>query len=313
MSTYYPAAYNKNLKWETTTTWNVGLDMGWWNNRLTVALDWYLRESKDLLAQVTFPPGAMTTNSVIQNIGALRNIGVEATIGARIIDNEDFTWNTGFNVAWNQNKITKLVQGELVQLGGIGSTGLQGHPARSFWLLEQIYDQNGKPIEGAYVDQNGDGVINDDDRVIKHSPDPKVTMSWNNTFSFKGWDVSFALRANIGNYVYNNVMAKRTFFDNVAVNGRLMNMVENDVYFNSQQYRSDYYLRNAGFVRCDNITVGYTWPNLFNALRLRLYGAVQNPFVITKYKGIDPEINDGIDNSTYPRPVSYTVGLIATF
>ena len=319
MSTYYPAAYNKNLKWETTTTWNVGLDMGWWNNRLTVALDWYLRESKDLLAQVTFPPGAMTTNSVIQNIGALRNIGVEATIGARIIDNEDFTWNTGFNVAWNQNKITKLVQGELVQLGSIGSTGLQGqvhavgHPARSFWLLEQIYDQNGKPIEGAYVDQNGDGVINDDDRVIKHSPDPKVTMSWNNTFSFKGWDVSFALRANIGNYVYNNVMAKRTFFDNVSSNGRLMNLVENDVYFNSQQYRSDYYLRNAGFVRCDNITVGYTWPNLFNALRLRLYGAVQNPFVITKYKGIDPEINDGIDNSTYPRPVSYTVGLIATF
>ncbi len=319
MTTYYPAAYNENLKWETTTTWNIGLDMAWWNNRLTVALDWYLRESKDLLAAVTYPPGAMTTNSVIQNIGALRNVGVEATIGARVIDTENFTWNTSYNIAWNKNKITKLVQGELVQLGSIGSTGLQGqvhavgYPASSFWLLEQIYDQDGKPIEGAYVDQNGDGVINDDDRIIKHSPDPKVTMAWNNTFSFKGWDVSFALRANIGNYVYNNVLAKRTFFNNVSINSRLMNMIDNDVYFNAQQYTSDYYLRNAGFVRCDNITVGYTWPNLLKHLRLRLYGAVQNPFVITKYKGIDPEISGGIDNSTYPRPVSYTVGLIATF
>lgn len=320
MSTYYPAAYNKNLKWETTTTWNVGLDMAWWNNRLTVALDWYLRNSKDLLASVTFPPGAMTTNQVIQNIGSLRNIGIEATIGARVIDTQDFTWNTSYNVAWNKNKITKLVQGELVQLGGIGSTGLQGqvhavgYPASSFWLLEQIYDQNGNPIEGAYVDQNGDGVINDDDRVIKHSPDPKVTMTWNNSFSYKGFDLSFSLRANIGNYVYNNVLAKRTFFNNVAVNSRLMNMVDNPVYFNNEQYRSDYYLRNAGFVRCDNITLGYTWPNLLNNnLRLRLYGAVQNPFVISKYKGIDPEISGGIDNSTYPRPVSYTVGLIATF
>ena len=320
MSTYYPAAYNKNLKWETTTTWNVGLDMAWWNNRLTVALDWYLRNSKDLLASVTFPPGAMTTNQVIQNIGSLRNIGIEATIGARVIDTQDFTWNTSYNVAWNKNKITKLVQGELVQLGGIGSTGLQGqvhavgYPASSFWLLEQIYDQNGNPIEGAYVDQNGDGVINDDDRVIKHSPDPKVTMTWNNSFSYKGFDLSFSLRANIGNYVYNNVLAKRSFFNNVAVNSRLMNMVDNPVYFNNEQYRSDYYLRNAGFVRCDNITLGYTWPNLLNNnLRLRLYGAVQNPFVISKYKGIDPEISGGIDNSTYPRPVSYTVGLIATF
>lgn len=321
--TYYPNGYNPNLKWETTTTWNVGLDMGWWNNRLTVALDWYLRKSKDLLASVYVAPGSSTTNVLTKNIGELENMGLEATIGARVIETDDFTWNTSYNVAWNRNKITKLVSGQVMEVSdsGMGSTGMKcqvhtvGKPANSFYLWEQIYDQNGDPIEGAYVDQNGDGEINDADRVIKHSKDPKVTMSWNNSLSWKNWDFSISMRANIGNYVYNNVRAKRTFLSNTYGNSTLRNLVENDgIYFNNQQYLSDYYLENAGFVRCDNITLGYTFPNLIDGnLKLRLYGAVQNPFVITRYKGIDPEIFNGVDNSTYPRPVSYTIGLIATF
>ena len=320
--TYYPAGYNPDLKWETTTTWNVGLDMGWWNNRLTVALDWYLRDSKDLLAAVTVSPGAATTNVLTKNIGSLRNLGLEATIGARIIDLEDFTWTTSYNVAWNQNKITDLVNGQImeVQDSGMGSTGMKcqvntvGKPANSFYLYEQVYDLDGMPIEGCYVDQNGDGEINDADRVIKHSIDPKVTMSWSNNFSYKNWDLGFTLRASIGNYLYNNVRAKRTFLANTFTNSTLRNLVHNDIYFETSQYLSDYYLENAGYVRCDNITLGYTWPNLLgDKLRLRLYGAVQNPFVITKYKGIDPEVYSGVDNSTYPRPVSYTIGLIATF
>ena len=321
--TYYPNGYNPDLKWETTTTWNVGVDMGWWNNRLTVALDWYLRDSKDLLAAVTVAPGAATTNVLTKNIGKLRNLGLEATIGARIIDTQDFTWNTSYNVAWNQNKITDLVNGQIMEVGssGMGSTGMkcQVHtvdkPAYTFYLYEQVYDKDGLPIEGCYVDQNGDGEINNEDRVLKHSKDPKVTMSWSNTFSYKGFDLSFSLRANIGNYLYNNVRAKRTFLSNTWGNSTLRNLVENDgMYFNNQQYLSDYYLENAGFVRCDNITLGYTWNNLFNDnLRIRLYGAVQNPFVITKYKGIDPEVFSGVDNSTYPRPTSYSIGLIVTF
>jgi iron complex outermembrane receptor protein len=318
--TYYPAGYNPNLKWETTTTWNVGLDMGWWNNRLTVALDWYLRNSKDLLATVTMWPGAATTNEITQNVGSLRNLGLEATIGARIFDTEDFTWNTSYNVAWNKNEITKLNNGNAVTLGGMGATGNTcqvhkvGYPAYSFYLYEQVYDENGKPIEGAYVDQNGDGEINDADLVIKHSKDPKVTMSWSNNFTYKNWDFSFQLRANIGNYVYNNVRAGRTYLNGTYTNSTLRNLVTSDVYFEAQNFYSDYWLENAGFVRCDNITIGYTWPNLLgDKLRLRLYGAVQNPFVITKYKGIDPEVFDGIDSSVYPRPVSYTIGVIATF
>lgn len=322
--TYYPNGYNPNLKWETTTTWNVGLDMGWWNNRLTVALDWYLRNSKDLLATVTVSPGAATTNEMTQNVGSMRNIGLEATIGARIIETQDFTWNTSYNIAWNKNEITKLNNSDdpnyYVTLGGMGATGNTcqahkvGHPAYSFLLLEQVYDINGHPIEGAYVDQNGDGQINSSDYVLRHSKDPKVTMSWNNTLSYKNWDFGISLRASIGNYVYNNVRAKRTYKSNLYANSTLRNLVKSDDYFMTQQFYSDYYMENAGYVRCDNITLGYTWPNLLNdRLKLRLYGAVQNPFVITRYKGIDPEVFDGIDNSVYPRPVSYTLGIIATF
>jgi len=324
-NTYYPNGYNANLKWETTTTWNVGLDLGWHNNKYTLALDWYLRDSKDLLAFVTATPGAFTTNMLDQNIGSLRNIGVEATLGARVIDTDDLTWNTSLNVAWNKNKITKLNnEGTYVQVGGIaGGNGNTvqvhqvGYPAYSYLLYEQIYDQNGQPIEGAYVDQDGNGQIDSNDLVIKHSRDPKVTMSWNNSISYKNWDFSMQLRASIGNYVYNNALAGNTTLSETYRNG-LSNLLVADYYFQGGQttntYMSDYWLENAGFVRCDNITIGYTWPDLIdNNLRLRLYGAVQNPFVITKYRGLDPEVFSGIDNSVYPRPVSFTLGVIATF
>ncbi len=327
--TYYPTIYNQNLKWEETTTWNVGLDMGWWNNRFTVALDWYLRESKDLISYVTVAPGAATSNMMDQNIGTLRNVGLEATIGARIFDTEDFTWNTSLNVAWNKNEITKLNNTDdpnsYVTTGGIsGGTGNTvqahkvGYPAYTFLLYEQVYDPQGNPIEGCYVDQNGDGNIDDNDRVFKHSKDPKVTMAWNNTFSYKNWDFGFQLRASIGNYVYNDVLSTHSTLTSTFNNDALSNMIKTDYYFKGGQetntYLSDYWLKNAGFVRCDNITVGYTWPNLLdNNLRLRLFGAVQNPFVITKYKGLDPEVFGGIDNNVYPRPVTFTLGLVATF
>ena len=189
-----------------------------------------------------------------------------------------------------------------------------GYAAYTFRLYEQIYDQAGKPIEGAYVDQNGDGIINEKDLVMRHSPDPKVTMAWNNTFSYKNWDLSFSLRANIGNYIYNDVRANRTYMDGTWQNSSLRNVLKSDVYFNGQEPFSDFWLENASFVRCDNITLGYTWNNLLDEIQqLRIYGAVQNPFVITKYKGIDPEIYGGIDRSTYPRPITVSLGVIATF
>ena len=324
-NTYYPNGYNANLKWEETTTWNVGVDMGWWNNRLTVALDWYLRNTKDLLSFVTAAPGAFTTNMLDQNIGTLRNIGVEATIGARVIDTDAFTWQTTYNVAWNKNEITKLNnEGTYVQTGAIaGGNGntIQvhqvGYPAFSYLTYEQVYDKNGMPIEGCYVDQDGNGQIDSNDLIIKHSRDPKVTMSWNNTFSWKNWDLGFQLRASIGNYVYNNALAGNSTIGDTYRNG-LSNLLKTDFYFQGGEttntYLSDYWLENAGFVRCDNITLGYTWPGLLNdQLRLRVFGAVQNPFVITKYRGLDPEVFSGIDNNVYPHPVTFNLGVVATF
>lgn len=327
--TLYPGVYNPNLKWEETTTWNVGVDMGWWNNRLTVALDWYLRNSKDLLSFVTVAPGSATSNMMDQNIGTLRNIGLEATIAGKPVMTDDFTWTSSLNVAWNKNEITKLNNTDdpnsYISTGGIsGGTGNNvqahkvGYPAYTFNLYEQVYDEYGMPIEGCYVDQNGDGTIDDNDRVLKHSKDPKVTLSWNNTFSYKNWDLGFQLRASIGNYVYNNVASTHSTLSDTYNTSGVHNLIDTDYYFQGGQttntYLSDYWLSNAGFVRCDNITLGYTWANLLNdQLRLRLYGAVQNPFVISKYKGLDPEVFSGIDNNIYPRPVTFTLGVVATF
>ncbi len=321
----YPQAYDSTIKWEETTTWNVGLDFSFLNNAITVAADWYLRETKDLLA---FTPvaGFNTSNYMNRNIGSLRNTGFEFTATARPVSTREFTWTTGLNVAYNKNKITALTgDAETSQISardvpsGTGG-GLQyhlvGQPAFSYWVYEQVYDQLGNPLEGQYVDQNADGKIDDSDRIIFHSPEPKWTMSWNNNFNYKGWDLGFTLRANLGNYVYNNHKYERTRPVNNLYGYQLNNLLADEYLFATiaPDPLSSYYVENASFLRCDNITLGYTWSNLFNDnFRLRLYGAVQNPFVITKYKGLDPEVFDGIDNNCYPNPTTWTVGLVATF
>lgn len=317
----YARGYNPDLTWETTTSWNAGLDFGFFNNRITGSIEYYKRKTTDLLAYVAVPAGSSTTNMLNRNIGSLENYGVEFNIAAKPIVTNDFTWTLSYNVGWNHNEITELTTGAS-QLktggisGGIGNTvqiHAEGHPANSFYLFQQVYDESGAPLEGVYVDQNGDGQIDDSDKIINKSPDPKVTMTFGSQFRYKKWDLGFNIRASIGNYVYNNVLSTKAVYNDLFTYG-LNNVVENDYYFEQPRYMSDYYLRNASFVRCDNITLGYTWDNLLNdKLRLRLFGAVQNPFVITKYKGVDPEVFGGIDNSVYPRATTYSLGLVATF
>ena len=329
ISTLYPAGYDPNIKWEETTTWNAGFDFAFLNNRITASVDYYFRESKDLLSFVTVPVGSATTNMMNQNIGTLENQGVEFSITARPVVTKDFTWTLNYNVAYNKNKITKLNNdGSYVEVGGYSAgTGgtcqvhAVGYPAFSFFLFEQVYDENGNPKEGVYVDQNGDGVINDDDRRIRYSKDPKVTMTFGNTFNWKNWDFGFSLRANLGNYVYADAIAGNSNIDNCYKNDKVNNLIDaGGYYFTGTKnstigvQKSDYWVRNASFLRCDNITLGYTWPGLLgNQLRLRVYGAVQNPFVITKYKGLDPENYDGIDRDVYPRSITGTLGVVATF
>ncbi len=326
----FPNAYNTGIKWEETTTWNVGLDASWLNNRITASFDWYLRKTKDLLS-TTRVFGFNTSDIQTANIGNLENSGVEVNITAKPVVTRNFTWTTGFNYGYNKNKITALAEGrEMMETGTKPPTGvggsicyhIVGEPAYTFRVYEQVYDANGDPLPGQYVDQNGDGVIDaDNDRINFHSPEPVATFTWNNTFNWKNWDLGFVLRASLGNYVYNNPEMEYARLFNVSSyqNNNLLNGVYlwGDAANTEQLSYSSHFIQNASFIRCDNITLGYTFRDLCKErLTLRLFGAVQNPFVITKYRGLDPEVptgNHGIDNNVYPRPITCTFGIVATF
>lgn len=325
-NTLRPNGYDPNIKWEETTTWNIGLDFAFLDNRISGSFDYYYRETNDLISRIPVPAGSNLTNEIYTNIGSLRNEGIEFSISSKPIVTNKFIWDLGFNIAYNSNKITKLNKSNdtdyYIPVGGIsGGTGNTvqahkvGYPAFSYLLYEQVYDKDGNPIEGLYVDRNGDGVIDEADKRLYKSRDPKVVMSFTSRMEYKNFDFGFSLRANLGNYVYDNVQSNNSSYSAIYNSaGYLNNLISRGTKFQNPQYMSDYYLHNAGFLRCDNITLGYTWNELAqNKLKLRLYGAVQNPFVITKYKGLDPEVFSGIDNNVYPRPVTFLLGVIITY
>ena len=317
-----PGSYNAAIKWEETHTWNAGVDFGFLNNRISGSFDFYKRATKDLLTYANYPAGSNLTNKGNINIGDLENIGVEFNINTRPVVTENVTWTSALNVAWNKNKITRLAEGADTQTGSLGGQNgnIQkhevGHSAFSFYVYEQVYDRDGQPLENVFVDQNGDGQIDESDKILYHSRSPKVTLAWNNTVNYKNWDFGIVLRANLGNYIFNQNQMNNVF---TATNNALplSNLMADEYYFADRtipQMQSSYFVQNASFLRCDNITVGYTWPHLVDGhLRIRVYGAVQNPFVITKYKGLDPEVFSGIDNAVYPKPVTCTIGVVATF
>lgn len=320
---FYAQAYNSDIKWEETHTWNAGFDFGFLNNRILGSFDFYKRKTKDLLTYAPYPAGSNISNAGNMNLGDLENTGIEFSVTARPIVNKVFTWTSSFNVAWNKNKITRLAEGVTSSCGpSISTTGDKiqihqvGKPAYSFYVYEQVYDAAGNPMEGVFVDQNGDGQINENDKILYHSRDPKVTMNWNNTFNYKNWDFGISLRSNLGNWVYNYTQAGNSVKETNA-SLPLSNLMNNTFLFEktaTTTKMSSHFVQNASFVRCDNITVGYTWDNLLNdQLRLRLYGACQNPFVITKYKGLDPEIFSGVDNEVYPHPLTFSFGVVASF
>lgn len=316
-----PSSYNKELKWEETTTWNVGIDFGFLNNRINGSIDAYYRKTKDLLTYTTYAAGSNLGPDGPMNIGDLVNKGIEFNLITRPIVTKNFTWSSNINLAYNHNEITHLASGKDIPTGDIGnSVNIQlqreGCAANSFFVYEQVYGEDGNPIEGVFVDRNGDGQITEDDKYVFHSPEPKFTVNWQNTFNFKNWDFGISLRANFGNWVYNQTQQSNCF---ASVTGTppISNLLADTFIFenkNTQVMCSDYFVQNASFVRCDNITAGYTFENLLNnALRLRLFAAVQNPFVITKYKGLDPEVFSGRDSGVYPKPLTVTLGLVATF
>lgn len=324
VNTVWPGAYNAALKWETTHTYNAGIDFGLLNNRINGSLEFYVRKTSDLLIHANYPAGSNIGNVGWINLGDLKNTGIELNLNTKPVVTNDFTWSSNLNLAWNKNKITRLAEGADTMTGDV-SNGVKiqkhqvGLAAFTYYVLEQVYDADGNPIEGQYVDQNADGVINGDDYISYHHVHPDITVSWHNTFNYKNWDLGFVLRGNFGNWAYNKNQLDASYVSRTAT-APLSNLMSNTFLFEqartTEAMSSSYLVQNASFVRCDNITLGYTWNNLLRErLRLRLFAAVQNPFVITKYKGLDPELSafQGIDGSVYPRPVTYSLGLVATF
>jgi iron complex outermembrane receptor protein len=327
-----PEGYNPNLKWEQTATYNVGLDYGFFNNRITGSVDFYIKKTTDLLSIIDQPAGTNFTNKILANIGDMENRGVEFTINAQLVRNREVTWDFGFNFTYNKNEITKLTftndptfPGNLTGgiAGGVGSTvQIQsvGYPKNSFYVYQQIYDKSGKPIESLFEDRNRDGVINVDDLYRYKSPDPKAFLGAYSNVTWNKWTAGFSLRANIGNYMYNNRFSntgvQRNIIDPLGflANGS-RNLLETNFTGNGDQYLlSDYYVENASFLRMDYINVGYNAGSLVSKhTNLRIGANVQNVFTVTKYRGLDPEVPGGIDNNFYPRPRTYSLSLSLDF
>jgi TonB-linked SusC/RagA family outer membrane protein len=327
-SLYRPAGYNPNLKWEQTATYNIGLDYGFFNGRISGSVDFYVKKTTDLLSVIDQPAGTNFSNKILANIGDMENRGVEFTINTQLVRNKDVTWDLGFNVTYNKNKITKLTftndptfPGNLVGgiAGGVGSTAqIQsvGYPKNSFYVYQQVYDKSGKPIESLFEDRNRDGVINVNDLYRYKSPDPKAFLGAYSNVNWKKWSAGFSLRANIGNYMYNNRFSntgvQRNIIDPLGflANGS-RNLLETNFTGNGDQYLlSDYYVENASFLRMDYINVGYNAGSLLSShTNLRIGANVQNVFTVTKYKGLDPEVPGGIDNNFYPRPRTFSISL----
>jgi TonB-dependent starch-binding outer membrane protein SusC len=329
---YRPAGYNPNLKWEETETYNVGLDYGFLDNRISGTIDVYLKKTTDLLSIIDQSAGTNFSNKILANIGNMENRGVEFTINTQPVRNRELTWDLGLNVTYNENEITKLTfvndpnfPGNLVGgiAGGVGST-IQIHtvsyPKSSFYVYQQIYGKDGKPIENLFEDRNRDGLINVDDLYRYQSPDPDVFIGAYSNVSWKKWTAGFTLRASFGNYLYNNRFSntgvQRNIIDPLGylANGT-RNVLETDFTGNGDRYfLSDYYIENASFLRLDYFNIGYNAGDILRKnTNLRIGANVQNLFTITKYKGVDPEVFGGIDNNFYPRPRNFVLSLNLDF
>lgn len=328
-NTLRPEAYDELLRWETTTTYNIGLDYGFFNNRIKGAIDFYYRKTNDLINFISVPAGTNLANELFTNVGSLTNTGFEFSVIGRAISQKDLFWEIGLNVTYNKNEITKLLAVEDESYVGTPTGGISGgvgnniqihsvgYAANSFYVYEQVYDAEGNPIEGLYADRNGDGVITGDDRYQYKDPSADWYVGINSNLSYKNWDFSVAGRLSLGNYAYNNVNST-TGVTNQVYNsiGYLTNVTADALVtgFETPRYFSDYYVQNASFFRLDQVAIGYSFMDVFNKdINIRLSLTGQNLFVITNYEGLDPEIFGGIDNNIYPRPLTILMGIRVDF
>lgn len=319
-----PDGYDPNIKWEETTSLNFGIDFGFGGDKLSGSIDVYKKTTDDLLATIPIPAGTNFTNQILTNVGSMENTGIEITLSYIPINTKDMTLEVGVNGTANRNEITNLTKvpdpnspGILVGgiAGGIGNTiQIQsvGYAANTFYAYEQLYDENGNPIEGEYVDQNGDSTINADDLIWGENPTPDFYLGFNGAFRYKKWTAGMVIRGEFGKFMYNNINSTRGIYQNVPAGSYSQNLSTNylETGFQTYQLLSDYYIESANFIRMDNLSVSYDVGRVFNDNASLTVGAVvQNVFVITPYSGLDPEIAGGIDNSIYPRPRTYSLNL----
>lgn len=323
ITTYRPEAYVENLKWETTTSWNFGLDFGFLNGRIGGAIDFYTRKTKDLLASVPTAAGTNFSKTILTNVGNVDSKGIEVSLNATPIQTKDWEWNLSYNFTWQNMKVKNL---SLIKGGSQTNVKVgpsidayqfqvlsEGYEPYMFYVYHQLYDsKTGKPIEGAYADLNNDGEINDADLYRYHSPAPKYIMGLSTSLRYKQLTLGMSFRANIDNYVYNGMGMSTGAFETVSYNNSQLNNLNTSFLktgFKTRQYLSDYYVENASFLKLDNLSLSYNVGKINKWASLTVSAMVQNVFTITGYSGTDPEVPNGMDNSFYPRPRTYSLSL----
>ncbi len=329
VNTLRPKGVDPDIKWEETVSTNFGLDAGLFAGKVNLSLEYYIKNVNDLLFEVAVPAGSNLSDKVLTNIGQVENKGFEVTLNTVVYDRDNFDWDLAFNFATNKNVVKKIDNNTDPNFGGYDVTGIAGDVGQTIQVLkageeafafktyEQNYDANGNPVVGTklemYKDQNGDGQINELDLVVGKSPNPKLIMGLTSNMRFKSWDLSFTLRSNIGNYVYNNVSSSMGYFD--LLTDRVTNNIHISAYrtnFKTRQLHSDYYVENASFLKLDNITLGYNFSKVKFA-RIKAYITAQNVFTLSGYSGVEPEIFSGVDNNLYPRSTTVVLGVNANF
>lgn len=321
--TFRPEAYVSDLKWETTTSWNVGFDFGFLDDRITGSFDYYTRQTKDLLATVPSPAGVNFDKSILTNVGNVDSQGIEVSLNATPIQTDDWKWDVSFNMTWQKMKVKNLslveggtttnieagawIDGHCVQVLS------EGYEPYTFYVYKQLYDEKtGRPVEGAYADLNGDGIIDTNDRYRYKSAAPDFIFGFSTSLNYKKWTLSTSLRANVGNYVYNGMAMNTGAWETMSYNTYQLNNLHHsylETGFQSRQHLSDYYVENGSFLKMDNLSLSYNFGRVCRWFGLNASLLVQNVFCITKYSGADPEVPSGMDASFYLRPRTYSLTL----
>jgi iron complex outermembrane receptor protein len=328
---YRPNGYYYDRKWEETATSNIGVDFGLWNNRVTGSVEYYIKKTSKLLNEIVQPAGTNFSNRIVANVGDMENKGVEFNLNAELVRNHEFRLSVGFNATYNENEITKLTISDDPSYAGnrffgiSGGTGQQlminstGYNRGSFYVYKQVYGKDGKPIDGMFEDINRDGIINEKDLYRYKGPDPTAFFGFSTDMTYKQLSAGFVMRANLDNYVYNNVNSnlgvKSVMFGTGYLNNAYSDLANTNFSGAASGFSlSDYYVENASFIKMDNLYLGYNLGPVFKkSANLRLNANVQNVFVITNYTGLDPEIGSGVDNNFYPRPRTFVLGATLDF